>query len=266
MALKVLKNGFAANAEMHSRFEREALAAAHIVHPNVATIHRLGKRKDELPYIVQEYIGGRTLADVLHSSQVRTVDDSTRTIVSLAKALAAAHEQDIVHGNVRPDNILIEQDSGRIVLTNFGLIGEPAQAEDSINARYTSPEQLRGEAPIKATDIFSLGVLANELLIDRTPEEFAPLLRRCLDANTDARPTAEELVRQLAKDERNEAPQDLMQPTQRAAETVMMRAAVVGGIVIMAIGAAVAYWLYEHYTQQPTGSTDTQIYKEMDDN
>jgi len=249
VALKVLKTVFAADAEMRARFETEALAAAHVVHPNVATIYRVGKRKDGLPYIAQEYIGGRSLVDVLHSSDVRTVDDSTRTIASLAKALVAAAAKGIVHGNVCPNNVLVEQDSGRVVLTNFGIVGQFTQTDTGLSDEcYASPEQLRGEAVTAASDIFSLGVLANELLTDRVPEEFAQLLRTCVDNNPDARPTAEELLRQIAIDERTEVPQDLMQPTQRAAELFMMRVAVVSGIVIMAIGAAVAVALYLHYS------------------
>jgi serine/threonine protein kinase len=183
----------------------------------------------------------------------------------LAKALAAADAKGVVHGNVRPDNVLIERDSGRVVLTNFGIAGTQ-EAGPASDARYTSPEQLRGETATGASDIFSLGALAYELLTgclpyegsspldmrsvrSDVPEELAQLLQGCVDNNPDARPAAEELVRQLASDERTEAPLDLMQPTQRAAEAFMMRVAVVSGLVIMAIGAAVSYWLYEHYTQ-----------------
>jgi serine/threonine-protein kinase len=248
VALTVLKPDFAANAEMCARFEREALAAAHIVHPNVAAIYRVGKRKDGSPYIAQEYIGAHSLTDVLQSSEVHTVDESTRTIISLAKALAAADAKGIVHGNVRPDNILIERDSGRVVLTNFGIVGQQEADAGLSDARYTSPEQLRGKAATAATDIFSLSVIAHELLTGSVPEQLGQLLRRCVDNHPDARPTAGELVRQLASDERTEAPLDLKQPTQRAAETFLMRMAVIGGVVIMALGAAVAYWLYQHYS------------------
>jgi serine/threonine protein kinase len=248
VALTVLKADFAADAEMLARFEREAHAAAHVVHPNVAAIYRVGKRKDGLPYIVKEYIGAHSLAELLRSLEVRSVDESTRTIISLAKALAAADAKGIVHGNVRPDNILVERDSGRIVLTNFGVSGQQEADAGLGDARYTSPEQLRGEASTAATDIFGLGVIAYDLLTGKVPEELGQRLRRCVDNNTDARPTAGELVRQLASDERTIAPLNLMQPTQRAAESFLMRVAVVSGLVIMAIGAAVAYWLYQHYS------------------
>ena len=252
VALTVLKAEFA-DAEMHARFEREALAAAHVVHPNVATIYRVGKRKDGLPFIVREYIGAHSLAESLRSLDLRTLDDATRTIVSLAKALAAAHAKGIVHGNVRPDNILIEQDSGRVVLANFGIAGQQEKLtpvdEALSDARYTSPEQRRGEAATAANDIFSFGAIAYELLAGRGPTELDQLLQRCVDNNPDARPTAEELVQQLAKDELTDAPLNLVQPTQRAAESFLMRAAVFGGAVIMTIGAAVAYWVYEHYSQ-----------------
>jgi len=284
VALKVLKADFAADAEVLARFKNEALAAAHIVHPNVAAIYRVGERKDGLPYIAQEYIGGRSLADVLRSSEVRTVDDSTRTITSLAKALAAAAAKGIVHGNVKPDNVLIEQDSGRVVLTNFGIVGQQ-EAKDAVgkltrgregfsDARYASPEQLRGETASGSSDIFSLGVLAYELLTGRipyegsapldirsvradVPEELAQLLRRCVDNNPDVRPAAEELMRHLANDGRSEAPPKVLPKvpkastrlTQRAVESSLMRVAVVAGLVIMATGAAVGFWLYMHYSQ-----------------
>jgi eukaryotic-like serine/threonine-protein kinase len=245
VVLKVLKANYAADAETRARFESEAIAAAHIVHPNVAAIYRVGERNNGLAYFVQEYLGGHSLADVLHGSEVRTADESIRTIASIAKALAAAHAKGIAHGNVRPGNVLIEQDSGRVVLTNFGIAGVQ---EGSSDACYASPEQVRGETATEASDVFSLGVLAYELLADHVPEELAQLLRRCVDNNPDARPTAEELVRQLANDERTEGSPDSMRRAQRAVESSLMRAAVIGGLVIMAIGAAVAFWLYVHYS------------------
>jgi serine/threonine protein kinase len=267
VALKVLRMEFATDAAMCARFEKEAIAVAPIAHRNVAAIYRVGKRDDGLPYFVQEYIGGRSLADVLRDPEVRAADDSLRTIASLAKALAAAHANGIVHSHVRPENILVEQDSGRIVLTNFGIVGQVPRADTASHfSRYTSPEQNRDEPSTASSDMFSFGVLANELLGDRAPDELVQLLRKCTDNDAHERPTANELVLHLSRDEHIEAPKDLMQPTQRAGELVMMRAAVVGGIVIMAIGAAVAYWLYEHYTQEPSNSTDTQIYEEVSDN
>jgi serine/threonine protein kinase len=250
VVLKVLKEVSATNTATLACFEREALDAARIVHPNVATIYRFGKRKDGLPYFLQEYVGTHSVAKILCSEDSRTIDDSIRTIASLAKALEAAHAKGIVHSNVRPENILVERDSGRIVLTNFGIAGQAARIEEGLSdSRYVSPEQRHGDSATSASDIFSLGVLANELLDDGAPEELAQLLRKCIGSNPNSRPTASELALHLTRDERIEAPQDLEQPTQRAAESVMMRAAVVGGIVIMAIGAAVAYWLYEHYRQ-----------------
>jgi serine/threonine-protein kinase len=262
VALKVLNSSFAADAVIRARFQSDALAAASILHPNVAAIYRVGERADGLPYIAQEYICGRSLADLLHSSEVRTVSESTRIVASLAKAVAAAHAQRAVHCDVKPSNVLIQRDSGRVVLMNIGI----------------GPEDVRGEPTTEANDVFRLGVLAYELLTGRgpyegsvplepahaqifaepldlrsvrtdVPEALAQLLKRCLDKNSDERPTAKGLARQLARDEHTELTLDSMRLTQRAVESSLMRVAVISGLVIMAIGAAVGLWIFAHYGQ-----------------
>jgi serine/threonine-protein kinase len=246
VALKVLKSNFAAEPTLRIRFQNAAIAAASIVHPNVAATYRTGDRPDGLPYVAQEYIGGESLAALLLRSERRIQDESARMIASLAKALAAAQDKAIIHGAVNPGNVFIERDSGRLVLTDFGIAGLRTIGKD---ARYTSPEQLRGETATAASDIYSLGVIASELAADNESEEHAELLKQCLDENPDARPSAQALVQELVGHERTAERLDLNQPTQQAAEKSLMRVAVIAGLIIMAIGAAVGFAVYAHYSE-----------------
>jgi len=252
VALKVLKANFAADVQLRTRFQNCARAAASIVHPNVAAIYRVGERPDGLPYIVHEYIGGLSLADLLTGTELPSVDESTRIIVSLAKALAAALVKGIVHRDVVPRNVVIEQDSGRVVLTNFEAVGpkeEGSAPSPELLSRYVSPETLSGDAVTAASNIFSLGAIADELHAARGPKEFGQVLRRCVDTNPTQRPTAEEVVRQLTIDAPAEVPLNPVPPTQRAAESSLMRVAVIAGLLIMALGAAVGFWVYDYYSQ-----------------
>jgi len=235
VAVKVLKAELAADSVSRARFEREALAAARVSHPNVAAIYRVGQLTNGIPYIAQEFIEGRTLAEVLSIEGARDAAHCRRIVTDLAGALAAADSRRVIHRDVRPANVLIERDTGRVVLTDFGIAGlqeagraaQPRLTRDGEklgDPRYASPEQIRGEALTPASDIYSLGVTAYELLTLRgpydpeqdlvrahvgsqpidlaqsaaaVPADLAHILRRCLAKRPEDRPTAAELVRLL---------------------------------------------------------------------
>lgn len=238
VAIKVLLPESARDETVRRRFEREARSAAGISHRNVATVHRVGRLSDGLPYLVMEYVEGRDLRNVLRARESLSEEEARATLRQLAAGLAAAHERDIIHRDLKPANVLREKDTGRIVLTDFGVaaIRDAGRADATRltmkgevlgDLAYTAPEQLRGEPLTELADVYSLGVLGYELLAGRGPYEasspaalaaahlkdepaelgalrigvdprLASLLRRCLAKQPPHRPSASEISRFLA--------------------------------------------------------------------
>ena len=175
VAIKVMKPELAGDETARKRFDREARSAAKIHHHNVATVHRVGALADETPFFVMEHIEGRNLDDALQAEGVMGVEQACHVLSQVASALAAAHEKGIVHRDVRPANVVRERDSDRVVLTDFGIAGILDTGADSVtritqqgqllgNPRYMSPEQLLGEPLTDESDVYSLGILAYEVL------------------------------------------------------------------------------------------------------
>src|SRR5687768_16678757 len=223
VAVKVLRRELADNEVARRRFEREAQAAASIRHPNVTAVHRIGRLSDGIPYIVMEYIEGRTLADVLQVSGSQPINEVKRVLAALAHALAAAHGKGIVHRDVRPANVICENDSGRVVLMDFGIAALLETGAQEVNRLTTehqrlgdplhmSPEQVRGEPATQQSDVFSLGILGCELITGRVPNrhtEITPsssdaalnrVIRLCLADKPNQRPRAQEVVEALLRE------------------------------------------------------------------
>jgi serine/threonine-protein kinase len=181
VAVKVLAAGYAADPSARKRFTREARAAARVSdHNNVVTIFDIG----EMPsppaqaFIVMEHFAGGTVADRLRAREPRAggipVPLALRWLRETASALDAAHAADIVHRDVKPGNLLLDE-SGRLAVGDFGiasLAGETAvTAAGQVlgTAAYLSPEQARGRPATPASDRYSLAVVAFELLCGRRP-------------------------------------------------------------------------------------------------
>src|SRR5688572_1328383 len=148
-----------ANAN-HGRFLREARAASALSHPHIATIHDYGKTDDGQPYIVMEYVEGKTLADLIREKNL-TIPQCLRIVRDVAEALAEAHRQGIIHRDIKPSNIAVDH-RGIVKVLDFGLakhIGdEPVEADADANSldtrtrdgllvgtpMYFSPEQALG--------------------------------------------------------------------------------------------------------------------------
>ena len=179
VAIKVMRSSVAEDVITRQRFEREAQSAARIAHPNVTTVYRVGRMQDDTPYIVMEYVEGRTIRDVIESGVAMDVTQARSVLAAVASALAAAHERGIVHRDVRPGNVFVDR-SGRAVLGDFGIAGLlESGASSSVrltaagvrlgDARYMSPEQIRGDAVVEQSDVYAFGVLACELLTGAYP-------------------------------------------------------------------------------------------------
>jgi hypothetical protein len=155
------------------RFRREARIAARLTHPNIVPLHSFGEAAGIL-YFVMGYVRGEPL-----SSRMRrglSVTSTRRILAELADALDHAHRQGVVHRDVKPDNVLLEDESGRAMLTDFGIARRDAQQGLTVTGsvvgtpHYMSPEQASGTAVLDGrSDIYSLGVLGYALLAGRLP-------------------------------------------------------------------------------------------------
>jgi len=178
VAIKVLPEGFARDAERLRRFETEARAIAALNHPNILSIHDIGTH-DGAPYLVSECLEGHSLRQELSAGALplrRAVQYGTE----IAHGLAAAHDKGIIHRDLKPENIFVTQD-GRVKILDFGLakLARPEAASDdgaTVEAQptsagavlgtvgYMSPEQVKGEAADARSDIFALGAMLYEML------------------------------------------------------------------------------------------------------
>lgn len=187
VAVKVLRPELTHHPVRSVRFEREAQSAARLRHPHVTVVHRVGRLSMGRPYIVMEYIDGRRLDDVIATRGAFPVDEARSLLRAVAKALAAAHEYGIVHRDLCPNNVFIENRTNRAVLSDFGIAGwiESGTAAGAQitevgkllgDPRYTSPEQLRGGPATTESDVYSFGVLAYEVLTGHGPFEHQAML------------------------------------------------------------------------------------------
>src|SRR3954470_23457687 len=177
VAVKVLAAGYAVDEAARRRFTREARAAARVSdHPNVVTIFDIGETSSPpaQAFIVMEYFAGGTVADRIRSGDPLPTPLVLQWLRQTASALDAAHAADIVHRDVKPGNLLLDE-NGRLAVGDFGiasLAGETAvTAAGQVlgTAAYLSPEQAKGWAATPASDRYSLAVVAYELLCGRRP-------------------------------------------------------------------------------------------------
>ena len=163
---------------MYDRFRREAKTAAKLSHPNIVPLHAFGE-VDGMPYFVMGYVRGESLAERMRREGRLPEEEVRRIIAEIADALDHAHRQGVVHRDVKPDNVLLEDASGRALLTDFG-IARPMNHSESLTQHgsvvgtphYMSPEQAAGHADIDGrSDIYSLGVMGYAMLAGRLPFE-----------------------------------------------------------------------------------------------
>lgn len=180
LAIKVISPALADNSRARMRFEREVQAVASLNHPNIVTLHWAGTLSNDLPYFAMQYVRGRTLAEKLESDGRLSVEEARRVAREVASALALAHRRDIVHRDLQPANILLDEESGRAILADFGIAavlatagGKPVHitgtGEILGDPTYVSPEQLRDGEVTDRSDIYGLGLLTYEMLTGCSP-------------------------------------------------------------------------------------------------
>ena len=176
VAIKILPAEAARDPEMRERFRREARTAANLTHPNIVPLHTYGEAEG-MPYFVMGFVKGESLGGRL--ARLRRLDAGAvrRVLTEVADALDYAHRRGVVHRDIKPDNILIDEESGRALLADFGVARQSAAgatltAAGSIvgTPYYMSPEQATGDKSLDGrSDLYSLGIVGFELLSGRRP-------------------------------------------------------------------------------------------------
>ena len=175
VAVKVLRESFAADPTFQARFQREAQAAANLSHVNIVTVYDVGHDAGRY-YIVMEYVDGQDLKQIIRVEAPLPIQRAVDITVQMCAALGAAHRAGLVHCDVKPQNVLVTSD-GRVKVTDFGIARVLSQASTHITdtvwgtPHYISPEQAAGESPTPASDVYAVGVVLYEMLAGRLPFE-----------------------------------------------------------------------------------------------
>ncbi len=176
VAIKVLPPSKTADPKLRERFLREARTAAKLSHPNVIPIHAV-EETGAFVFFAMAYVEGETLTERVRRRGPLAPSEAARVLRDVAWALAYAHGQGVIHRDVKPDNILLEQGSGRVLVADFGIAGVVAGAGALVagevvgTPEFMSPEQALGEAVDARSDLYSLGVVGYFALSGTLPFE-----------------------------------------------------------------------------------------------
>lgn len=232
VAIKVVTPERSSNYRYRDAVRRDALGAARQSHPNVVRVFDYGEMQRGgryLPFVVMEFVPGRSLAARLHDTGPLPWRDAARICMDIAGALAAAHRHDVVHRDIKPGNIMLAPTGPKVV--DFGVSAPPGESSIDGDGRvwgtpvYFAPEQLHGEAAGPAADVYALGLVLHTCLTGRpawtgrtfrdvvvgralspvprlpddcdVPEQVAAIHRRCLMPQPRKRPSAREVARLL---------------------------------------------------------------------
>lgn len=173
VAVKILKSELSNHEDFISRFKREANSIASLSHPNIVNIHDVGI-ENNINFIVMEYVNGKTLKQIIKETVRLSTLNTLAISTQIAKALEYAHKNNIVHRDIKPDNILITEDN-IVKLTDFGI----AKVTDSVtitnsnniigSVHYFSPEQAKGKFVDCRADIYALGIVMYEMITGQVP-------------------------------------------------------------------------------------------------
>ncbi len=220
VAIKILRPEYAGDENLLARFQREARAAAALLHPNIVSVYDVGQDGDR-HYIVMEYMAGPTLKEVIRQRAPLPVEQALKVAEQVCAALEYAHRHGVIHRDIKPQNILFSEDEEVVKVVDFGIAKSRLDPEITAErlalgtVKYISPEQARGVEVVPQSDLYSLGVVLYEMLTGQQPftgdtpvgialqhvEAEPPPLRQF---NPFLPPAVEEIVlRCLAKDPRH---------------------------------------------------------------
>ena len=190
VAIKILRSDHARDMSFLHRFRREAQSVAGLNHRSIVAVYDSGEDQHreaggaliDVPYIVMEFVEGRTLREVLNADGPFEPDEAARVVSSVLDALAYSHQMGIVHRDIKPGNVMIGDD-GAVKVMDFGIARAVADTQATMTAtsavigtaQYIPPEQARGETVDNRSDIYSTGCLLFELLTGRTPYTGEPI-------------------------------------------------------------------------------------------
>lgn len=173
VAIKILRNDLSSDAVSLLRFKHEAVAVSKLNHPNIIEIFDIGVHNSR-QYIVMEYVSGKTLKDLINERGGIYKDEAVYIMKQLTSAISEAHKNEIIHRDIKPQNVLIKSD-GSVIITDFGI----ALAENALqltqketvmgSVHYLAPELARGEKATYQSDIYALGIVFYELLSGVVP-------------------------------------------------------------------------------------------------
>jgi serine/threonine-protein kinase len=205
VAVKLLAEHLADDSQFISRFRREALAAAKLVHPNIVQVFDFGLDEPSgRYYIVMEYIRGRSGAEILREETRLGVTDTLELVDGACRGLAHAHRMGVIHRDVKPGNIL-RSDDGSVKLADFGIAKAMAGQTSQITqagsvlgtAAYLAPEQATGGDVGPPADLYGLGVVTYQLLAGRLPYDATSLTQLAIMQERQQPPRLDELTRDV---------------------------------------------------------------------
>ena len=176
VALKILKDEYRKDADFIKRFRHEATAAQSLSHPNIVKLYTVGSDQDT-QYITMEYINGRTLSEIIRDEGPLSETRCVRYAVKILDALSHAHKKGIIHRDIKPDNILIDEDDN-VKVADFGIARMAGSKEGSVttnsnivvgSVHYVSPEQAQYNEADARSDIYSMGIVLYEMLTGTVP-------------------------------------------------------------------------------------------------
>ena len=175
VAVKILKKEFANNKDISDKFKKEATAVANFSDANIVNVLDVGHEEEEdIDYFVMEYVNGKTLKDLIISSGKLNYTTAISIAIQIAKALECAHKNNIIHRDVKPQNILVTE-NGLVKVTDFGIAKSSTSATITNtttimgSAHYLSPEQAKGAFVDSRSDIYSLGIVLYEMVTGILP-------------------------------------------------------------------------------------------------
>ncbi|MBS5989464.1 Stk1 family PASTA domain-containing Ser/Thr kinase [Anaerococcus hydrogenalis] len=177
VAIKILKDQYAEDDEFVKKFSNEALSAARLTHVNIVSVYDIGEDLIEgkkIHYIVMEYVDGETLKDLIDREKIISNHDIVDYSIQIAQALNQAHSSNIIHRDIKPQNILMDK-YGLLKVTDFGIARVSTNATITYTSsilgtvHYISPEQAKGKFVDEKSDLYSLGVVMYEMATGKVP-------------------------------------------------------------------------------------------------
>jgi tRNA A-37 threonylcarbamoyl transferase component Bud32 len=188
VAVKLLSPSLADDEVARKRFTREAQAIAAVNHPNVVNVYKVGELPGrQIPYFIMQFVDGPTLGMGALSGRQLTEVRVRRLMADVAEGLAAAHRRKVYHRDIKPGNIVLDGETGRAMVLDFGISAAASSRREVLSGRltedgmylgtptYMSPEQGGGQELTDKSDVYSLGVLAFELLVGHPPFQGSPV-------------------------------------------------------------------------------------------